>query len=77
MTKTTRRILTLLSLTALLGLGGCGITTVQHSTTESRYMTQAEQEFWTDKRGRQDKAAEWAWELDRQSNARFARALGI
>ena len=75
MTKTTRRIVSVLALAGLSTLGGCGFMTVSHSTTESRYMTQGEQEFWTDRRCRQDKSVEWANELRRQSAVRMAQNL--
>jgi hypothetical protein len=73
MTKTLRTLLSLLSLALL---SGCGLLSVNHPTTESRSMSQAEQEFWNDRAGRDDQSARWSAELERQSAARMARYLG-
>lgn len=72
--KTPARIL--IALLFVVSLGGCGLVSVNHPTTESRYMTQAEQDFWIDKRDRQDKSDEWRRELARQSRERMARYMG-
>lgn len=73
MTKITRVVVAAVS---LLALNGCGLLSVNHPTTESRYMSQAEQEFWTDRQSRHDKSAEWSAELERQSSTRMARYFG-
>jgi hypothetical protein len=73
MTKILRTVLALLSLALL---SGCGLLSVNHPTTESRTMSQAEQDFWSDRAGRQDKSAQWSAELERQSAARMDRYLG-
>jgi hypothetical protein len=71
MTKTTRLTLALL---ALLSLGGCNTYyTEKHPTTESRLLTPAEDDFWVDRRWRQDKAEEWREDIRRASATRMSR----
>ncbi len=57
----------------LAPLGGCSILSENHPTTESRYMTPAEQQYWADSQSRHEKAAEWRRELQRRSRERMAR----
>jgi hypothetical protein len=59
-----------------VGLGGCAAFSEDHPTSENRYTTPDAQAYWTDRRWRQDKAAEWARELERQSAARMSRYMG-
>lgn len=54
-------------------LGGCSALAENHPTVESYVMTSAEQQYWADRRMRQDKAQEWNRELARQSSDRLAR----
>ena len=63
-------------LVALAALGGCAAFSEDHPTTESRYMTAAEQAYWTDRRWRQDQADYWAQTLERQSATRMSRYMG-
>jgi hypothetical protein len=58
-----------------VALGGCAAYSEAHPTTESRYTTAEAQEFWVDRRWRQDIADRWVRELDRQSTARMARYM--
>ena len=69
---TPTKAITILSL-LLAPLGGCSILAENHPTTESRYMTAAEQQYWTDRQSRHEKAEEWRTTLDRQSSERLAR----
>jgi len=72
--KRARCITLFVSALGFSALGGCGLLTESHPTTESRYMTPAEQAFWSDRQGREDKAAYWDAELDRQSRTRLSRS---
>lgn len=60
----------------LPALGGCAAFSEEHPVSESRYATPEMQAYWIDRRWRQDKADQWALELERQSAARMARYLG-
>ncbi len=71
--KPTKAGIAVLCTLLLALLGGCSILAGNHPTTESRIMTSAEQEYWADRRERQDKAAEWRRETQRQSSERYAR----
>ena len=74
--KHARCISLIVAALGLAALGGCSLLSEQHPTTESRYMTPTEQQYWNDKQLRQDKAAYWAEELDRQSRVRMSRLMG-
>ena len=73
--KRTRCITLVVASVGLAALGGCGILTEKHPTTESRYMTPTEQAYWSDRQTRKDKSAYWDEELERQSRVRFSRSL--
>lgn len=60
----------------LSALGGCVAFSQEHPTTESRYMTPAEQAYWTDRRWREDQAGYWSREYERQAAVRMARNFG-
>jgi len=61
---------------ALSVLGGCASYSQEHPTTESRYMTPAEQAYWVERRWREDQADYWSRELARQSAVRMAHNFG-
>jgi hypothetical protein len=63
----------ILALLLLTPLGGCYYLAETHPTTESRFMTPAEQQSWRDPQSRHDKAEEWARTLERQSSDRRAQ----
>lgn len=65
----------LLALLCLFALGGCVAFSEQHPVTESRYASPELQDYWLDRRWRQDIADRWSRELDRQSSARMARNM--
>ena len=67
------KAITILSVLLLAPLGGCSILSENHPTTESRYMTAGEQQYWADSQSRHEKAAQWRKELQRQSGERMAR----
>ena len=60
----------------LAALGGCSLLSEQHPTTESRYMTPTEQQYWNDRQMRMDKSAYWSEELERQRSVRMSRLMG-
>ena len=74
--KPARCITLIVSALGFAALGGCGLVSERHPTTESRYMTAAEEQYWNDRQSRQDKSAEWSRELSRQSNERFSHYMG-
>jgi hypothetical protein len=75
LTKTVRCITLLVAGFGVAALGGCGFLNEQHPTTESRYMTHTEQEYWSDRQMRVDKAAEWDKEIARQSKVRMSQSM--
>ena len=73
--KRNRCITLLVAAFGVAALNGCGMLNERHSTTESRYMTQPEQEYWSDRQTRRDKSAEWSREIDRQAAIRMSRSM--
>jgi hypothetical protein len=73
--KRARGITLFLAAFGMAALSGCGLVTVSHPTTESRYMSPTEQAFWTDRQSRQDKSAEWSANIQRQSEVRMSRYM--
>jgi len=67
------RTTTILATLLLAMLGGCSALAENHPTVESRYMTPAEQAYWSDRQSRHEKAEYWSSELRRQSGERLAR----
>lgn len=70
-----RSILVILAALGLPGLAGCAAFSQDHPVTESRYATPEMQAYWLDRRWRQDKADEWARDIERQASARMARYM--
>ena len=73
--KRVRCVTLLVAAFGIAALSGCGFINERHSTTESRYMTQAEQEYWSDRQTRQDKSRDWSEDLERQSRVRMSRSM--
>ena len=74
--KHARCVTVIVAALGFAALGGCSLLSEQHPTTESRYMTATEQQYWNDRQMRWDKAAYWSEELERQRSVRMARLWG-
>jgi hypothetical protein len=74
--KLTRCATLVVTAVGFAALGGCGLLSESHPTTESRYMTPTEQAYWNDRQTRIDKSEYWSSEVRRQSAARMSRYMG-